>query len=303
MFATTFGPGSVPAKALLIEAPNGELYVGVPDGTDWQAPARGPVLAEFAALARADVPGEAVVRFVERFGRLHLCQEHERNVGTLEHRDCTPLRPEPLSLWIRHSGEVGGILGAARTLEAGEEPDPFGLADAQAHEPRAHAWEHRMGLTVERERRAVGSISHGTAADLHQSVDQWADALADQSRTLDRERAQLGTLLPDTPAGWREWITGKITGHIMDYPVSVRLQVSPRGGFTLALDDSGSLLARVYFELAQDVAGAAAVAFCSSCALPYTALRRPKAGQRNYCPECRAANVPQRMYMRERRKQ
>jgi hypothetical protein len=40
---------------------------------------------------------------------------------------------------------------------------------------------------------------------------------------------------------------------------------------------------------------------CSTCANQYSPLRAPKAGQRNYCPECRTAGVPDRMAQRARR--
>jgi hypothetical protein len=43
-------------------------------------------------------------------------------------------------------------------------------------------------------------------------------------------------------------------------------------------------------------------ATCSFCSRQYSPERAPKAGQRNYCTECRVAGVPTRMAQRDRRK-
>lgn len=50
--------------------------------------------------------------------------------------------------------------------------------------------------------------------------------------------------------------------------------------------------------------GHAAVGFqnvCSSCGKEYSAYRRPKAGKRNYCADCRAAGEPVADRMRDYR--
>lgn len=43
------------------------------------------------------------------------------------------------------------------------------------------------------------------------------------------------------------------------------------------------------------------MSLCSSCEKPYAHIRAPKAGQRNYCPGCRAAGVPVKIAQRNRR--
>lgn len=295
------GPASVPARALVVEAPDGELLIGTPKPQDGgrgrRAPASGPALPEFAALARSTDPGEAVVEFVQRYGRLHLCREHERPIFP-HHRDCSQLDPEPLALWIARSEEVWRLLHTAESLKAGEQPDPFEVRHSVHKESPFPA----RRLEVEKTLREFRELdAHAKVEQLHLEMEGWEEEWEAIHRRRDRQRHQFLEILPSTPQGWREWLAREISGHLYEYPVSVGFEIDADDAFQLTLRDSMSVLARVYFELAMEVAGVGRLASCSHCGRPYVPNRAPKRGQRNYCPECREAHVPQRLHMRERR--
>jgi hypothetical protein len=173
-------------------------------------------------------------------------------------------------------------------------PDPFGLAIPFSL--RATLWR----VEVERRGRAAGARSD-QIAELHQEVDVWEGRLEETRRRNEQVSRTLNSLLPSDAAGWRAWIASKVRDGLHDFPVRISMDVDTTDAIRPAITDGGSLLARVYYELAMDVSGARATAFCSACAQPYAVNRQPKRGQNNYCPACREAGVPQRLHMRRKR--
>jgi hypothetical protein len=64
---------------------------------------------------------------------------------------------------------------------------------------------------------------------------------------------------------------------------------------------SSGLFGALALQLALAVAGMEGLAVCSHCRAEYMPQRRPKAGQRNFCLECREAHVPTRYSVRDYR--
>jgi hypothetical protein len=63
---------------------------------------------------------------------------------------------------------------------------------------------------------------------------------------------------------------------------------------TLGAGPFPGLYGAIVGQLLLAIAGGAALAVCSNCARAYEPSRRPRLGQRHYCPDCRQSNVPQR---------
>ena len=57
----------------------------------------------------------------------------------------------------------------------------------------------------------------------------------------------------------------------------------------------GDLVAQLMFALAKRDG----MVGCTGCGGPYTPKRKPRVGQRNYCPQCRAEGIPQRHAARD----
>jgi hypothetical protein len=67
-----------------------------------------------------------------------------------------------------------------------------------------------------------------------------------------------------------------------------------------ALKFRSALFGNLAVQLVLGAAKLEGWAICAHCRREYIPLkRRPKAGQRNFCPECRAANVPRQYAMRD----
>lgn len=62
------------------------------------------------------------------------------------------------------------------------------------------------------------------------------------------------------------------------------------------------LYAALVRELVSTVIGIEETATCDGCRLPYTPDRKPRAGERNFCTDCREAGVPARLRKRDERR-
>lgn len=65
------------------------------------------------------------------------------------------------------------------------------------------------------------------------------------------------------------------------------------------LRGAGSVLGPLAIQAAFAVSRSDGLAVCVGCGRPYTPTRRPREGQRTYCPQCRDAGVPQRHAARD----
>ncbi len=106
---------------------------------------------------------------------------------------------------------------------------------------------------------------------------------------------------PTTPEEWWAWIAFDVDRVLWERPPFAHLVPSPESGRPRLVLHASDLIPRVYLALALEVAGAGHLASCSYCSQFYTPVRAPKRRQRNYCPACRKASVPQRLHMRETR--
>jgi hypothetical protein len=83
-----------------------------------------------------------------------------------------------------------------------------------------------------------------------------------------------------------------IVGRLL-VAADVRITLDHWGGAGLAIGGYG-VLGALALELAIVVTGTRGFAMCSSCGRPYVPSRRPAAGRRRYCPECRAGHQDRR---------
>ena len=294
------GPASVPARAWVVEGPDGEPCV------DWGGgrvePSDGNVLVDFAKLAAADreEAGEAVAAFVRAYGPLHLCAEHRREfLGPGGHGRCTLLKPEPVRVWLDHARGAALVLSVKESLQAGETPDPHGL---QGREPDPNVTLDHLRLDVEKFRRERGATFE-EISELWEEIEEWEGEAQEVAQKRVGLRAQLREYQPASAAGWWEWLAHEVNRGLGEYPPFLHLEASPGSGGVRPVLQTIGLLPRIYMALAFEVSGVGQLASCSHCGRFYAPNRAPKHGQRNYCPECREAHVPQRLHMRERRAQ
>ncbi|MFC1575650.1 hypothetical protein ACFL5A_03255, partial [Gemmatimonadota bacterium] len=294
MIQTVSGRGSVPARAYQVEVEGKSCVDWGEEG--WADPAKGPLLLEFAGLSGLgqEEAGEAVARFVQRFGTLALCDEHRRGLNTWDHKDCEQLKPEPVDLWLKHVDTVANVLKAKADIEVGKEPFKIPAADPRRR-GQGPTPEERWSVEAERMGRKKG-LSHEQRAALHKLVlcliVDGQEGSVSKRRELEVLRNQLETLReehePWTPEMARYWIGMKVNDGLSHFPVRLHLAADHQApmGLRPALHPTSSVLSEVYFELAQEVASVGTVASCSGCGELYTPQRRPKRGQNNFCPGC-----------------
>jgi len=300
MLDVSEGPASVPAEAWIVEGPEGGPALAW--GGDRMEPSEEPVLDAFAGLAEVSGEGfgDAVVEFVRRFGPLGVCQEHGQDIHGPIHRPkgCTFLIPEPLALWRSKVQDVAIVRHVNRALKAGGVPDPFGLSSRQEWDPDIRLDSYR--LDIERFKREWG-LPFEAVADVYDDIAEWEGELREVHARGAGARAKLRDHQPESPAEWWEWILREVNDGLFQNPPQVHLQLDPGATLPRVALLAFGLLPRVYLALAFEVSGTGEVASCSYCGRLYIPSRAPKSGQRNYCQECRAAHVPQRLHMRERR--
>lgn len=77
-----------------------------------------------------------------------------------------------------------------------------------------------------------------------------------------------------------------------------RLVLHPDGTRALQIEPSG-LLGEIGLQLARAVVNTTAFAVCSGCGEMFAPSRKPRAGERAWCEQCRAARQPQRAAQRD----
>jgi hypothetical protein len=296
MFETVAGPASVPTGVFLVETAEGLAvdWTG-PKERPWGPPSPGPVLEAFVGIASHPEPGEAVRAFVLDYGMLCLCREHRQDYYRLEHEACTRLQPEPVALWLDYAREVRAALHVKARLQEGKPPDPFGVMAEETPGGRRN-WT----MEIERARRA-GLLSPEGARELLDMVASLGEVGEEKAREVATLRKALRALLPGSREEWEGWLVSWVNRRLYDFPVTLRLARDPHGVLRPTMAGPVSILARVWIELLEEVCGTGTFAFCSHCARAYRVNRRPKTGQRRFCPECRAASVPKRLHMRDKR--
>lgn len=81
--------------------------------------------------------------------------------------------------------------------------------------------------------------------------------------------------------------------NVLLEPVGIRSYMSADGLPTTRLEPFG-LIGALGLQLMQKISTTTGVANCSGCGASFSPTRKPRAGQRTYCPRCRDSKVPQR---------
>jgi hypothetical protein len=261
------------------------------------------LLTEFTRLVKA---GD-IVRFVERWGPLGLCADHdlphEHNKGPVVPRasgDSTVRWPvqadaiqgcpapswrgigatcrESADSYLRFAAQGRGILLAASALRKGMQPTNEMWKSATVGLDRSAVAESAPELLLHR--RVVHRIFTGEVAP-YENVDD-----------LGRQRwwwVVLGTQAND-------WLA--ISGV---HPRIEMWMVDPQIRFMTSPVGIG-LFGTIAMQLLRAVTGHMAPEICDGCGEPYLpAKRRPKRGQKHWCPDCKKKGVPTREWRAAKR--
>lgn len=173
------------------------------------------------------------------------------------------------------------------------------------------AYQGREPLSMWDDRVAQVRTILRIAARLHQSeptdIEDWRVALT-RGVTLPDHRVTLATIEhhghfngPWTP---EDVLAELVNDMIVEAKVKPRLSWTRGGTAEVALQGRG-VGAAIAMQLAAAIAKGEGIFFCNSCGNPYTPDRRPRNGERRYCPGCRTEGIPQRdaaRDLRERKK-
>ncbi len=239
------------------------------------------LLTEFVNLVEArDL---VILEFARRWGPLQLCKHGlPWQVHSL-HRHCgveeVPGRPgwgrELLDYWCMHATGAMATLRVARKLQAGQlgEADDWRRIPGQgtrrygAVTPRRDGpWLEDADGSLERDPRE--RARRARLDDGRRQRSSWGETLQDQHRSL--RNAMDGWVVRAGVRPFFEW----------DDLEAERSRPSIRlGGWGLL----GAVAVQLLFAVSQT----RGLVICAGCARAYVpAERRPRADQRNYCPEC-----------------
>lgn len=209
--------------------------------------------------------GKDVVRFARRFGVLAICEHglpssHDptcRPLGMVTHRRADGAWWEPVAAWLHFVRQARAVLSIAAALYGGQAA-------------RRQDWEAAYDL----ERQDWATLYGGDASPVEDLVQE---QIAVASGDAEMGRIHLAHLV-------NEWLTiGNVRPRVRwDYDHEL-----PR--FELTGGTFGLLAAQMMVAISRSHG----VAVCSGCGSPYERLaRRPKPGQRNFCPGCRKRVAP-----------
>ncbi len=246
-------------------------------------PQNGKVLDDFIQLANARP--EQFVKFANKFGVLQVCEHgvpyvHNANphiTGTSGF--CQPSGLEPVSLWRMYARLARAIIKVVADLHDVEKPDiPFLLGDKKGLEyysKRISDWEDIDGAWVflskswNRNDAPDGFFKgffrdpHGEAHNLAETINVWLEFCG---------------------------VRPTFSWDLLEEP---RHEIRLTGGAVL-----GSVMRHLAFACAR-VDG---YVTCSGCGNPFVPERRPRVGQRRWCPPCRRGKADVRQAMRDYRK-
>jgi hypothetical protein len=122
-----------------------------------------------------------------------------------------------------------------------------------------------------------------------------------ERRGADVVRAQLPANVEELfgdrpPAGRKLTTTAQMVGgfvNVLLEPVGIRTYMSGDRLPSTRLEPFG-LIGALGLQLMQKISTTTGVANCSGCGRSFSPTRKPRAGNRTYCPSCRAEKVPQR---------
>jgi hypothetical protein len=227
------------------------------------------LLERFLRLAAAPAP--QIHRFASRFGALLVfCRTENRKAppGKL-------VVVENCEVWRYFAASMRSLLRIASTYQADRRPDP-------ADWDRIGSCPPSLVPTKERPRDPLSSSRFGPE-------ETWI-AMAHFVRTgSDRDRTMWARLLNVLLE----------LGRVRPWLVWERTESAARPKLMFS---GRNLLSYLALQLCLRASKHDSFAVCSYCEREYTPTRRaPKAGQRNFCPDCRDSGVPVRLAQRSRR--
>jgi len=244
--------------------------LGTGRGTWKRVRPRGNLAYRFAGLHRAS-DGE-ILRFAKEYGILGICAEHADKEYPVDHWDgCLPISRmnpdpppkflggfgeglEPLKYWRRYARRVDAILEIGSALAQGQVGDRRLWKVLFPHSP------HLLDLDGERR------VSKLAMARYHftRRAEEWYAVCG--------VRGVLDWRLEKTP-GIGRWI----------------FRQRPVLPF--------NLIGVIALDIVKCLCNGSQSLICSGCKREYVRsarVRRPRAGEANYCPECREAKIPQK---------
>ncbi len=206
----------------------------------------------------ADESAERIFAYAQRSGVFGVCKHG------LPSSHNPPPRPVPL------------LLGPLEQLPWCR---PRGFWEGRAWEPvevwRAYAGKFRSVLNIAARLHLEQAGSPSDWQKLNVDVEHDADDRSNREALA--ERTQLAVVL-------RQWLGQAGVGLTFEWPASSP-QLVPAGS---------GLFGALVILLAQAIARSDGLAICPSCATFYPPSKRPRAGVRHYCADCRERKVPQR---------
>jgi hypothetical protein len=240
-------------------------------------------LGQFAKLRT----GEDVQRFARRFGILEFC----------EHGLPATHNPRFLSMPL-----IGLIQSPSlwKPVEVGIEREPSFLIKGQGERP----WCEPIGseaiegwLFWSRMAASLLNVAAALTRNLPTHRADWETIITEES---DERPLLIDTLLA------RRWIARVYLQEAVNrwlQLANVLLSLRwPIGAEKASLKLEGNTFGLLGVQLLTAVTGAQGLTVCDGCSKPYVREgRRPQAGRANYCPDCRASKVPERIRQRRRR--
>lgn len=226
----------------------------------------GEILMDFCKLA--DAPPDAFLGFARRYGILELCEHAHPSPGPQS--PCRPTQLEPVEVWRVYARMVRSILHLVLDLHR-LIPEFNKLA---ARKKKAYLQSYpRMRAPKWRDIEEAFLFFDG----------QWL------GRELDEDYFRGGA---EDPYGEAQRVALVINWLIR--VTAIRPVFNWEDAPELELGGSAAL-ASVVRQLIFVSARTDGVAFCDGCGHPYVPkTRKPKTGQRKFCPECRKRGVPHR---------
>jgi hypothetical protein len=236
------------------------------------------LIDSFVGLRDAD--DEAIAAFAFRHGLLFNRPDrrgHRRgcracelaavhSAGTIDlpiFRELLPHGAEPIDAWRRLAGDLVGALRVAAAYHQDEPVSDVALASFR--------------------NVVIGRFGHGADPDFVRArVPSKAASLIDPPVLIDMAMKSCSAA----------HAVGQFTDVLLDV-VRLRTRLTPDGLPSTRIEPGG-LLGALGLQLAQKISKTNGLALCSGCSGFFSPKRKPSAGRRTYCGECRDAKIPER---------
>ena len=270
------------------------------------------LLYDFVALSEA--ADERILKFAQQYGPLGLCQ-HGSSTGhrvrgnfrcyavqalrsaSQQSKSAEPIAVarEPLTGWRRYAQRARGILKVAEVLRRGERPssaDWEWLWDAGSDNPKPNDIKRvaKLGYNPRTDARLASKAGVPVSKPRFKAVGRALQYLLNHSKDGMLVTVALGRM--DTVEAQKRKLA-QVLNHWIDeceVGVSIAWETGPNIDVRLGLSDpygrGNRLLIVIAVQLLCAVLRSDQPVFCSECGRNYPPFRKPRSGERNYCPEC-----------------